>query len=82
MFITNSIYKTWSSYTTAIPIKRSLWEKLYRLYDSPSDIDLFTAGLAEDQMPDGHVGATFGCIIASQFEALKFCDRYCLKQDS
>jgi hypothetical protein len=46
------------------------------VYDSPSDIDLFTAGLAEDHLIGAHVGTTFGSLIADQFSHLKFGDRF------
>jgi hypothetical protein len=48
-------------------IPKVLWNKFRELYDSPSDIDLFTAGMAENTEPGAHVGSTFGCIIATQF---------------
>jgi hypothetical protein len=65
---------SWEDPPSNIP--RPLWDKLYKLYDSPSDIDLFSAGLAEDKVMGGHVGATFACIIGKQFEALKDGDRF------
>ncbi len=47
------------------------------MYASPSDVDLFTGGLAEvEHDGDSVVGATFRCLIAKQFEALKFGDRF------
>jgi peroxidase len=65
---------SWEDPPSNIP--RLLWDKLYELYDSPSDIDLFSAGLAEDKVTGGQVGATFACIIGKQFEALKDGDRF------
>ena len=38
---------SWDEPPSNIP--REAWERLSTLYDSPSDIDLFTAGLLEDQ---------------------------------
>ncbi len=51
-------------------IPRRLWKKLAKLYDEPSDVDLFTAGLAERRMPGAHVGPTFGWIIKKQFRVI------------
>ena len=42
------------------------------------DIDLFTGGLLES---NGTVGPTFACIIAEQFNALKFGDRFYFETD-
>ena len=57
-------------------IKASDWEKLSEIYDHPSDIDLFTAGMAEIPHGGGIVGRTFECIIAKQFKKLKDGDRF------
>ena len=56
---------SWDNAPNEIP--SGLWTKLSKLYDEPSDIDLFTAGLAETPMPGAHVGPTFGWIIKQQF---------------
>ena len=37
-------------------IAKEHWEHLATLYDSPSDIDLFTGGLAEDLVAGTRVG--------------------------
>ena len=50
--------------------------KLQQVYDNVEDIDLFTGGIAEPSERGGLVGPTFGCIIASQFEKLRKCDRF------
>ncbi|XP_040574499.1 salivary peroxidase/catechol oxidase [Lepeophtheirus salmonis] len=57
-------------------IKQSNWNILKTLYKSPNDIDLFTAGLAENSSDGSVLGDTFSCILGKQFENLKYGDRY------
>ncbi|QQP51215.1 Uncharacterized protein FKW44_012495 [Caligus rogercresseyi] len=52
------------------------WSTLKSLYSSPNDIDLHTAGLAENPIPKTVLGPTNNCIIARQFAALKEGDRF------
>ncbi|TRY80149.1 hypothetical protein TCAL_14778 [Tigriopus californicus] len=52
------------------------WKRLSQIYASPNDIDLFVAGLAENNLDGGAVGPTFACILARQFQNLKFGDRF------
>merc|ERR1712117_997312 len=65
---------SWNSAPPEIPAH--LWSKLSTLYDAPSDIDLFSAGIAENSLSGAHVGPTFACIIGRQFKALKDGDRF------
>merc|ERR1719305_1460339 len=65
---------SWSSPPSEI--SAALWDKLSALYEAPSDIDLFSAGLAETPLAGAHVGPTFACIIGRQFKALKDGDRF------
>ena len=59
---------SWSSTPAEIPAH--LWDKLSDLYEAPSDIDLFSAGLAETPLKGAHVGPTFACIIGRQVNLL------------
>ena len=57
----------WNSTPAEIPTR--LWQQLSDLYSAPSDIDLFSAGLAEDKLNGALVGPTFACIIGRQVSA-------------
>ena len=57
-------------------IASDAWARLGTLYDSPSDIDLFTAGLVEKLLPGANLGATFACIVGGQFKHLRWGDRF------
>ena len=59
---------SWSSPPSEI--SAALWDKLSTIYEAPSDIDLFTAGLAETPIAGAHVGPTFACIIGRQVRDL------------
>lgn len=39
--------------------------KLQGIYGHVNDIDLFSGGISEYPMPDGHVGPTFACVIGN-----------------
>jgi hypothetical protein len=51
-------------------------EKLASIYDSPDDMDLWIAGLAENKQGDSLVGSTFTSILADQFGRLRDGDRF------
>lgn len=47
-----------------------------RIYETPEDLDLFTAGISEFSVPGSLLGPTFSCIIGRQFHNLRFGDRF------
>ncbi|XP_063434372.1 peroxidase-like protein [Mytilus trossulus] len=51
-------------------------EKLSKAYAYTCDIDLFVGGISEDPLPGSRLGPTFTCILALQFRALKYGDRF------
>ena len=51
-------------------------KKLKDFYGHPSNVDLWLAGLLEDNYNGSLVGPVFTCIIAKQFQTLRAGDRY------
>jgi hypothetical protein len=56
--------------------KDGVGEKLAQVYDSPDDVDLWVAGLAENYVGDSMVGETSTAIMTNQFENLRAGDRF------
>ena len=50
--------------------------KLASVYDSPADVDLWVAGLAEKPVGDSLFGETFTAILSDQFTRLRDGDRF------
>ena len=50
-----------------------------RLYATPEDLEIWSAGLSENALPGGLLGPTFTCIIGRQFHNVRKGDRYQLK---
>lgn len=47
-----------------------------KVYASPEDVDLWTAGITERPLPGSMVGPTFACIIGKQFHNFRYGDRF------
>lgn len=58
------------------------WKKLAKIYEHPGDIDMYTGELSERPVPGAIVGPTLACLIAIQFERLKFGDRFYFEHHS
>eukprot|EP00088_Acartia_fossae_P047570 TRINITY_DN5158_c0_g1_i3.p1 TRINITY_DN5158_c0_g1~~TRINITY_DN5158_c0_g1_i3.p1 ORF type:complete len:378 (-),score=50.09 TRINITY_DN5158_c0_g1_i3:360-1493(-) len=65
---------TWEeAYKVLIP---ETVEKFKRLYVTPEDLDLWSAGLSEQCEPGALVGPTFSCLMSLQFANYKYGDRF------
>lgn len=49
---------------------------LSQVYNSVDDIDVYVGGLAEIPLTGSIAGPTLNCLIAEQFNQIKFSDRY------
>ncbi len=55
--------------------------RLQNAYPTVNDMDLWTAGLAEDHLPGGSLGETFAAIIIDEFQRLRDGDRFYFEND-
>lgn len=56
--------------------REGVGERLAQVYDSPDDVDLWVAGLAENAVGDSLLGETSSTILTQQFENLRNGDRF------
>ena len=75
----------WREFCGLPPMKT--WEDLHsvmanysvkgyaKVYASPEDLDLWSAGITERPLPGSMVGPTFACLIGKQFHNFRFGDR-------
>lgn len=46
------------------------------IYASPDDIDLWSAGISERELPGSMVGPVFSCLMGHSFRNLRYGDRF------
>ncbi|XP_063244152.1 peroxidase-like [Bacillus rossius redtenbacheri] len=68
------LMERWSNMLHAMP--NSTVHRYNDVYDHPDDIDLWSAGVAEQPAPGSMVGPTFNCLIARTFRRLRTGDRF------
>ncbi|KAJ8875949.1 hypothetical protein PR048_023857 [Dryococelus australis] len=68
------LMERWSNMLHAMP--NSTVHRYNDVYDHPEDIDLWSAGVAEQAMSGSLVGPIFNCLIARTFKRLKKGDRF------
>ena len=73
------IWKRWAQRTCGVSSNfenQLTFIRLLQTYGSLETVDLWVGGLAEERLPGSLVGATFACIIANAFAALRDGDRF------
>ena len=73
------VWKKWATQTceeTSDFRNELTYIRLLQTYGSLDTVDLFVGGLAEEPVPGGLVGATFACIFANTFGAIRNGDRF------
>ena len=73
------IWKRWAQRTCGVSSdfeNQLTYIRLLQTYGSLDTVDLWVGGLAEERLPGSLVGATFACIIANAFAALRDGDRF------
>ena len=62
--------------TKYVGIPDDTWAQMQQVYDHPSDIDLFTAGIAQENEPQSQLGKVFQGMIKDNFERAMKGDRF------
>ena len=78
------IWKRWAQRTCNVSSdfeNQLTFIRLLQTYGSLETVDLWVGGLAEERLPGSLVGATFACIIANAFAALREGDRFYYEND-
>ena len=78
------IWKRWAKRTCGISSEfenQLTFIRLLQTYGSLETVDLWVGGLAEERLPGSLVGATFACIFANTFTALREGDRFYYEND-
>ena len=73
------VWKRWAQGTCGVSSEfenQLTFIRLLQMYGSLDTVDLWVGGLAEKRLPGSLVGATFACIIANAFAALRDGDRF------
>ena len=73
------VWKRWAQRTCGVSSEfenQLTFIRLLQTYGSLDTVDLWVRGLAEKRLPGSLVGATFACIIANAFGALRDGDRF------
>ena len=73
------VYKKWATLVcgeTSGFRNELTYIRLLQTYGSLDTVDLWVGGLAEEPVPGGLVGATFACIFANTFGAIRNGDRF------
>ena len=57
-------------------MSNDIWTKMQEVYDHPSDIDLFTGGIAQQAKDQSQLGKVFKAMIKDQFQRSMEGDRF------
>ncbi|XP_067948146.1 eosinophil peroxidase-like [Watersipora subatra] len=68
---------------TDMPDHKKQNSRLYlKLYETPEDVDLYSAAISERPLVGANIGPTFGCLLGLQFQKLKYGDRFWFQSEN